>query len=144
LFGRSAEERAVRRVVEGTQTAVLTGLNRRTPNVLDTYFATVEEGAQSGGLAETQQAYQAFMEQLPANTSVQFHSFDITGVEVHEEGNLARVTYRLHFSVTRGGIAFFSARATQNLALLKTPRGWRISGGDTAQLADVVGTWPPQ
>ncbi|MFO7539151.1 MAG: hypothetical protein R6X32_14010 [Chloroflexota bacterium] len=51
---------------------------------------------------------------------------------------------RLHFSVVRGNTAIYSAQATQNLALLKTVRGWRISGGDTPQLEDVTGVWPPR
>ncbi|GAB4577386.1 MAG: hypothetical protein Fur0022_01170 [Anaerolineales bacterium] len=141
LIVRGAEERAVRRVVEEVQTAALAGLNRRNPNALDEYFATEAEGAQATGLAETQQAYQDFVAQLPGDNAVQFHSFDITALEVHEDAGLAKVTYRLHFSVSQG-TATFSAKATQSLALLKTPRGWRISGGDAAQLEDVVGNWP--
>lgn len=143
LVQRGAEKRAVRRLIEEVQSAALTGLNRRNPDALDIYFATVGEGAQSGGLIETQQAYKEFVAQLLENTTVQFHSFNITSLEVHEEANLARVTYRLHFSIIRSGIAIFSSRVTQNLALLKTARGWCISGGDAVQLEDVVGTWPP-
>jgi hypothetical protein len=56
----------------------------------------------------------------------------------------ARVSYRLHFSVVRRGTAVYSAQASQNLALLKTARGWRISGGDAPQLEDAVGVWPPR
>jgi len=63
-------------------------------------------------------------------------------VAFHEDAGLAKVTYRLHFSVVRSGVAVFGAKPTQNLALLKTPRGWRISGGDTPQLEDVMGAWP--
>lgn len=141
---RGAEERAIRQFIDEAQRAALAGLNRRHPDALDVYFATEAEGAQPAGLAETQQAYKDFINQLPTNSSVQFHSFDITGVEVHEDGGPARVSYRLHFSVVRGSTAVFSAKATQNLALLKTPRGWRISGGDAPQLEEVVGTWPPR
>jgi len=54
------------------------------------------------------------------------------------------VTYRLHFSVIRDGQAIFGADATQNIALLKTQRGWRISGGDVPQLEQVIGNWPPR
>lgn len=56
---------------------------------------------------------------------------------------LAKVTYRLHVSVMRGGQAIFGANATQDIALLKTPRGWRISGGAAPRLEDMTGTWPP-
>lgn len=143
LFG-GGEEQAVRGLVEEVQTAALAGLNRRSANALDDYFATVTEGAQAAGLTQTQQAYQEFVTGLTGNDSVQFHSFDIQTVEVHEEANLAKVTYRLHFSVLRNGQVIFGAKATQDLALLKTPRGWRISGGDVAQLEDVIGTWPPR
>ena len=143
LIGRGAEERAVRRVIDEVQTAALNGLNQRHPDALDEYFATEVEGAQAAGLAETQQAYKDFISQLPGNNAVQFHSFNITALEVHEDAGLAKVTYRLHFSVIRNGQAIFSAKATQNIALLKTPRGWRIMGGDAPQLEDVTGNWPP-
>jgi hypothetical protein len=141
---RGAEERAVRRVVEEAQVAALTGLNRGNPNALNVYFATEAEGAQSSGLVETEQAYKDFMAQLPTSSSVQFHSFVITAVDVHEDRGIARVAYRLHFSVVRGTAAIYSAQAAQNLALLKTARGWRISGGDAPQLEDVTGAWPPR
>jgi len=144
LTQRGAEERAVRRVIDEAQTAALTGMNSRNPDALDEYFATEAEGAQAAGLAETQQAYKDFVEQLPGNNAVQFHSFDIRAMEVHEDAKLAKVTYRLHFSVIRNGQAIFSAKATQNIALTKTPRGWRIMGGDAPQLEDVTGIWPPQ
>ena len=143
FFG-GGEEQAVRGLVEEVQTAALAGLNRRSANALDEYFATVAEGAQAAGLTQTQQAYKDFVAGLTSNDSVQFHSFNIQTVEIHEEANLAEVTYRLHFSVLRNGQVIFGAKATQDLALLKTPRGWRISGGDAAQLEEVIGTWPPR
>jgi len=144
LTQRGAEERAVRRVIDEIQSAALTGMNRRNPDALDEYFATEAEGAVAAGLTETQQAYKDFIAQLPGNNAVQFHSFDIIALEVHEDAGLAKVTYRLHFSVIRSGQVLFSAKATQNIALLKTPRGWRIMGGDAPQLEDVTGNWPPQ
>jgi len=144
LTQRGAEERAVRRVIDEIQSATLNGLNQRHPDALDEYFATEAEGAVTAGLTETQQAYKDFVSQLPGNNAVQFHSFDIIALEVHEDAGLAKVTYRLHFSVIRSGQVLFSAKATQNIALLKTPRGWRIMGGDAPQLEDVTGNWPPQ
>lgn len=143
LVQRGAEERAVRRVIAEVQSAALTGLNSRNPDALDGYFATEAEGAQAAGLAETQQAYKDFVAQLPGNNAVQFHSFDIHALEVHEDQGLAKLTYRLHFSVIRNNQAIFSAKATQNIALIKTPRGWRIMGGDAPQLEEVTGNWPP-
>ena len=143
LVQRGADERVVRRVLGDVQAAALGGLNSRNAGALDDYFATVAEGAQAAGLAETQQAYKDFVGQLPGNNAIQIHSFDITTLEIHKEAGLAKVTYRLHFSVLRGGQAIYSATATQNIAMLKTPRGWRISGGDTPQIADVTGNWPP-
>jgi hypothetical protein len=146
LIQRGGEERAVRRVIDEIQSAALSGLNQRHPDALDEYFATEAEGAQAAGLTETQQAYKDFVSQLPGNNAVQFHSFDIAALEAQktrEDAGLAKVTYRLHFSVLRNGQAIFSARATQNIALLKTPRGWRIMGGDAPQLEDVTGNWPP-
>lgn len=140
---RGAADREVRNLIDEVQSAALAGLNDRDPDALNEYFATEAEGAQVAGLAETLQAYRAFATQLPDKATVQFHSLEVTAVEVHEEANLARVTYRLHFSVIRGGLAIFSAKAIQNLALLETARGWRISGGDAVQLEDVAGNWPP-
>ena len=134
----------MRRVIDEVQTAALAGLNSRNPDAFDDYFATEAEGAVAAGLAETQQAYKNFVAQLPNSSAVQFHSFDILAIEVHEDAGLAKVTYRLHFSVIRNGQAIFSAKATQSIALLKTPRGWRISGGDAPQLEDVTSNWPPQ
>ncbi len=144
LATRGAEERAARRVMDEVQTAALAGLNSRNPDALDDYFATAAKGAVAAGLAETQQAYKIFVAQLPNSSAVQFHSFDILAIEVHEDAGLAKVTYRLHFSVIRNSQAIFSAKATQSIALLKTPRGWRISGGDAPQLEDVTGNWPSQ
>jgi ketosteroid isomerase-like protein len=94
-------------------------------------------------LAETLGAYQNFVGQM-SGESVQIHSFNIEDVEVHEDGGLARVTYRMHLSVIRGGAAVFTVRFTQNLAVLRTPRGWRISGGDTPQIEETTGVWPPR
>lgn len=144
LSQRGGEERTVRSVVEQAIAAALDGLNRRNPNGLEGYFATVAEGAQASGLVETQQAYENFVSQLPGGTTVQFHSSNIEAVEVHEDTGLARVTYRLHLSVIRGNVAIFTIRIRQDLALLNTPRGWRISGGDTPQIEEVTGIWPPR
>jgi trehalose-6-phosphatase len=141
---RSSDERELRRLMDEVQMAALAALNGRDPDALDVYFATEAEGAQAAGLGEVKQAFKTFVSQLPNDSAVQFHSFDIDEVEVHESDGLARVTYRLHFSVVRGNTAIYSAKATQNLALLRTPRGWRISGGDAAQLAEVTGVWPPR
>lgn len=139
---RPNPEEDVRTVVEDVRAAALDGLNRHNPTALDKYFATIEEGAQANGLVETQEAYKQFIEQMRRRETVQFHSFKIEGVEVHESGGLARVTYRLHLSVLSGNAAVFSARLTQDLALLRTPRGWRLSGGDTPRLEEVTGIWP--
>ena len=143
LTQQGAEERAVRRVIDDVQAAALNGFQFNNPKALDEYFATVQEGAIASGLTQTQQAYQDFVTQL-AGSTVQVHSFDIQAIEVHEDANLAKVTYRLHFSVVRNGQAIFGGVATQDLALLKTRRGWRISGGDAPQLENVQGTWPPR
>lgn len=144
LIQRGAEERAVRRILDDIQSAALPGLNSHDPKALDTFFATEVEGAQAAGLAETQQAYKDFVGQMSYDNLIQIHSFDIQALEVHEDAGLAKVAYRLHFSVIQNGQAIFSAKATQNIALLKTPRGWRIMGGDAAQLDEVIGTWPPR
>ncbi|MCC6611837.1 MAG: nuclear transport factor 2 family protein [Anaerolineae bacterium] len=141
LTRQGNSEGDVRRLIEDVQTEALDGINRRNPNTLDAYFASVAEGAQETGLAETQEAYKNFIAQM-SGESVQIHSFNIEGVEVHEDGGLARVTYRMHLSVIRGGAAVFTVRFTQNLAVLRTLRGWRISGGDTPRIEETTGIWP--
>ncbi len=143
LTQRGSSEGDIRRLVEDVRTAALDGISRRNSNALDSYFATVEEGAQENGLTETQGAYRNFIAQM-SGESVQIHSFNIEEVEIHEDGGLARVTYQMHLSVIRGGAAVFTVRFTQNLAVLKTPRGWRISGGDTPQIEETTGVWPPR
>lgn len=143
LSQRGSAEGEIRRLIQDAQTAALDGINRQNPNALDTYFASVAEGAQENGLTETQGAYKDFIAQM-SGESVQIHSFNIEDVEVHEGGGLARVSYQLHLSVIRGGAAVFTVRFTQNLAALRTPRGWRISGGDTPQIEETTGIWPPR
>lgn len=101
LLTRGSDERAVRQVMDEVQTAALVGLNRNNPNALDGYFATEAEGAVAAGLQLTQTAYKDFVNALPGSNMVQFHSFDLRAVAMHESGGLARVTYRLHFSVIR-------------------------------------------
>ncbi len=132
----------MRQVMDEVQTAALQGLNRKNPNALDGYFASEAEGAVAAGLAQTQQAYKDFVGQLPGPNAVQFHTFDVRALEVHADAGLAKVTFRLHFSILKNGQPIFSARVIQDLALRKTPRGWRISGGDAPQLEDITGTWP--
>ena len=139
----SSSEAAVRGTVEAAAVAAEEGLNRRNLDQVQPFFATEAEGANPAGLAETRGALQRFAESLTSHDRVQVHSFDVQEVAVHESGNLARATYRMHLSVLRGSEVIFGVVAVQNVALLRTPRGWRISGGDQAQLSEVVGWWPP-
>ncbi len=141
IGGRS--ERAVQRTVEELAQAVESGLNRRDLNAVEPFFATEAEGAIPSGLGMTRDALRTFATQLTRSDQVQFHSFQVQDVRVHERDGLADVTYRLHFSVVRGGGVIFGGVAVQNVALLRTPRGWRVMGGDQPQLTDVVGKWPP-
>ncbi|MBI1281373.1 MAG: hypothetical protein GC179_24815 [Anaerolineaceae bacterium] len=110
---------------------------------MDTYFATIEEGAQENGLSETQGAYKTFVT-LMNGQSVQIHSFHIDAVEVREDAGMARVTYQMHLRVIRDRVVVFTVLFTQDIAILKTPRGWRISGGDSPQIAETTGIWPPR
>jgi ketosteroid isomerase-like protein len=135
-------EVTVRKTIEEAAAAIEDGLNQGDLAQVQTLFATEAEGANSDGLANTWQALQTFSQGLTNSDRVQVHSFDVQEVAVHEQGNLARATYRLHLSVLRDGQVAFGFVATQNLALMRTGRQWRISGGDQAQLTDVVGQWP--
>ena len=141
---RGTPEGDVRTIVQNAANATEAGLNKRDLSAVEPFFATPAEGANLAGLGQTIGQLRTFTTHLSASDQVQVHSFQIQSVAVHESGGLARATYQLHFSVVRGGAAVYTAVVTQNLALLKTPRGWRISGGDQPQLSDVVGAWPPQ
>lgn len=144
LTACSSGESDVRKTVKAAADAAQSGLNRRNLSTVAPFFATTEEGANVAGIGETWEALRTFAGQLGSSDQVQFHSFDVESVAVHEENRLARVTYRLHFSVVRNRLPIYSAMVTQNLALLRTPRGWRISGGDAPQLGDITGQWPPR
>lgn len=133
---------AVRKTVEEAAKAVEQDLNRRNLASVQPFFATEAEGANAAGLADTWGALESFAAGLTPSDRVQFHSFDIEDIAVHEGGDLARASYRLHLSVLRGSEVAFGFVATQNLALLRTERGWRISGGDEVQLSEVMGQWP--
>lgn len=143
LAVRGTPEDAVRTTVQEAASATEAGVNQRDLSAVEPFFATPAEGANLAGLGQTIGQLRTFTTHLTAGDQVQVHSFQIQSVAMHESGGLARATYRLHFSVTRGA-AVYTAVVSQNLALLKTPRGWRISGGDQPQFSDVVGAWPPQ
>jgi hypothetical protein len=138
-----SSDSAVRKTVEDALKAAETGLNNHNVNGVDPFFATAAEGANADGLGQTRDALSAFAASLSGSDQVQFHDFAIQNVEVHDSAGLAKVTYQLHLSVVRSGSQLaFGATVTQDLALLRTPRGWRISGGDQPQLSDVKGQWP--
>ncbi len=141
LVLRGTPEGDVRKTVEAAAQATDDAINRRDLSAVEPFFATPAEDANIAGLGQTIGQLRTFTTHLNAGDQAQFHSFQVQDVAVHESGGLARATYRLHFSIVRGGAALYSAVVTQNLALLKTPRGWRISGGDQPQLSDVVGQW---
>lgn len=138
----TGSETAVRNTVEDAAAAVEGGLNRHALDQVQPFFVSEAEGANVAGLADTWGALQAFAGSLTSSDRVQFHSFAVEEVVVHEEAGIARATYRLHLSVLRGNQVVFGLIATQNLALTRTGREWRISGGDEAQLSEVVGQWP--
>lgn len=143
LAACSNADSVVRRTVEDAAKAVEGSFDLRSLDDVEPFFTTTSEGANEAGLEETWGALQRFADSLPSSDRVQFHSFEVQNVEVHEEAKLAKVTYRLHLSVLRGSEVMFGVVVTQNLALLNTPRGWRISGGDTPQLSEITGQWPP-
>jgi hypothetical protein len=149
LFGlvyASRPDRIVQKTVEDAAATVERALNRGDLTAVAPLFATAAEGANEAGLDETWRALRQFGENLSAAERVQFHSFSVRDVEVHQRAPggipVARATYRLHMSVLRDGQVTYGAAVEQNLALLKTSRGWRISGGDQPRLSEVVGQWP--
>lgn len=142
LVACGGSEGRIRSTVENAAEAVEEGLNHGDLGQVKTTFATEDEGANAAGLANTWGALQTFAGGLTPSDQVQFHSFSVTEVAVHEDGNLARAGYRLHLSVIRNRQVVFGFVATQYLALTRIDGKWLISGGDQAQLSDVVGQWP--
>lgn len=132
----------VRQTVEDAFQTAAIGLNTHNISTVDSLFATVAEGANADGLQQTREALYTFAGSLSGSDQVQFHDLAIKAVEVHDSAGLAKVTYQVHLSVVRNGSQLaFGATITQDLALLRTPRGWRISGGDQAQLSEIRGQW---
>ncbi len=110
---------------------------------VEQYFATPEEGADPGGLANTRDAlWKAFGDHPRASALIEFSNFRIADVQVHSSSGLAKVTYQIDVRMVHSGNVG-TATVTQDLALLKTKtRGWRISGGDAPQVSNVVGQFP--
>lgn len=137
------DENAVRGTVGTFISTLQDGIaGKAKPAALDDYFATVADGANEQGLVNTRDA---FMDMLGNHVSgaslVQLSDFRITNVEVHQSGGLAKVTYQMNIRIVHG-TEQGTATLTQDLALLKTARGWRISGGDPWRYSNVVGTLP--
>lgn len=141
--GGTPDETAVRGTVstfEQTLENVIAG--KAKVAALDDYFATPAEGANEQGLTNTREAYASMLNNHVSGVSiVQLSNFRITNVEVHQSGGLAKVTYQMDIRIVHGTNQG-TATLTQDFALLKTPRGWRISGGDPWRYSNVVGTLP--
>lgn len=139
----SPDENAVRGTVgnfAGTLQDAITG--KAKSSALDAYFATVADGANEQGLVNTRDAYAKMLNDHVSGVSlVQLSDFRITSVEVHQSGGLAKVTYQMNLRIVHG-TEQGTATLTQDLALLKTSRGWRISGGDPWRYSNVVGMLP--
>lgn len=139
----NADETAVRGTVtsfEQTLENVVAG--KAKVAALDDYFATAAEGANAQGLVDTHDAFvQMVNDHVSGVSLLQLSNFRITTVQMHSSGGLARVTYQVDIKIVHG-TQQGTATKTQDLALLKTPRGWRISGGDPWRYTNVVGTLP--
>lgn len=139
----NADENEVRGIVgnfEQTLEDAIAG--KGNPAGLDAYFATVADGANEQGLVNTRNAYAKLLDDHDSGVSlVQLSDFRITDVQMHQSSGLAKVTYELKIRIVHGSDQG-TARLTQDLALLKTSRGWRISGGDPWRYSDVVGMLP--
>lgn len=137
------DENAVRGTVgnfAGTLQDAIAG--KAKPAALDAYFATLADGANEQGLANTRDAFANMLNNHVSGTSlVELSNFRITNVQVHQSDGLAKVTYQMNIRIVHG-TEQGTATLTQDLALLKTPRGWRISGGDPWRYSNVVGMLP--
>lgn len=137
------EENAVRGTVSAFERTLEDAIaGKAKPAALDDYFATAADGAIAPGLVNTRDAFREMLNNHVNGVSlVQLSNFRITNVEVHQSAGLAKVTYQLDIRLVHG-TQQGTATLTQDLALLKTPRGWRISGGDPWGYNNVVGTLP--
>lgn len=141
--GGNPDENAARATVgnfERTMEDVIAGKAKLA--ALDDYFATAAEGANAEGLVNTHDAFVSMVTDHVSGASlVELSNFRITNAQVHQSGGLASVTYQVDVKIVHGTQQGTATR-TQDLALLKTPRGWRISGGDPWRYSNVVGTLP--
>ncbi len=135
------DEGEVRGVVINADRAMEEAINGKGDiAAVEQYFATPEEGAHPGGLANTRDAlWKAFGDHPRAFALIEFSNFRIAEVQVHSSSGLAKVTYQIDVRMVHNGNVS-TRTVTQDLALLRThTRGWRISGGDAAQVSKVVG-----
>lgn len=139
----SPEETRVRRTVESFEQTFAAALDRKAkPAALKDYFATEADGANVQGIQNTRNAFLKMLDEHVNGVSlVQLSNFRITQVDIHQDVGLAKVTYQMDLKIVHG-TQQGTATLVQNLALLKTPRGWRISGGEPWRYADVMGTLP--
>jgi hypothetical protein len=138
---QSASDREVRQVVIDAEHAAQDVFDGKADAAtVEQYFARPEEGANPLGMVNTLNAFQSLSsDHTNGFTHVQLSNFQITGVQVDEAIGQARVTYQVDVQLIQNGQAG-QATVTQNLALLRTPaRGWRINGGDKAQLSNGEG-----
>jgi hypothetical protein len=138
---RSTSERAVRQVViDAEQAAQDVFDGKADAPTVEVYFARPEEGANPLGMTNTLNTFSSIVsDQTTGITHVQLTNFQITDVQVDEGKGQARVTYQVDVELMDNG-QVGKATVTQDLALLRTPaRGWRINGGDKAQLSNAEG-----
>jgi len=140
---RNPDENEVRGTVSNFERTLEDAIAGKTkPAALDDYFATTADGANAQGLVNTRDAFLEMLNDHVNGVSlVQLSNFRITNVEVHQSAGLAKVTYQVDIRLVHG-TQQGTGILTQDLALLKTPRGWRISGGDAWRYSNVVGTLP--
>lgn len=137
----SSDESGVRGVVIGADRAMEEAFNGKGDiAAVEQYFATADEGANPAGLLNTRDSLRkAFDDHSRGSTLIEFSNFRITQLQVHSSAGLAKVTYQIDARMVHNG-NISTVTVTQDLALLRTKtRGWRISGGDAAQVSNVVG-----
>ena len=113
----STDEGEVRGVVINADRAMEEAFNGKGDvAAVEQYFATPEEGAHLGGLANTRDAmWKVFGDHPRGSALIQFLNFRITDVQVHSSADLAKVTYQIDVRMVHNGNVS-TRTVTQDLA----------------------------
>ncbi|MCB9453028.1 MAG: hypothetical protein H6672_16450 [Anaerolineaceae bacterium] len=124
--------------------AFVEGFNNQSLTDFDTYFATLDQGADADGLLQTQEAAHALLHiTVGSDTVVEVHSFEITGTKIDNQNHQAVVHYKADISIVyNSDLSDFAGIVEQDVALQQVDGKWLITGGDQPQITPVESSTP--